>query len=154
MATYEIHVTGSDPVGFNFLDNVVEMASKGAKIKEGQMPFLKFPHRCTMVLEAEEAPTPTAFIRVFHEDTKKEVYAKKIEAVKVEQPDGTFSVEIDPAVATNDKGEPWTKEQLDAMSWDELKLVVKAATGQSGRDRQKLTREYLAKTKTAESTKE
>ncbi|MDF5713558.1 MAG: hypothetical protein PUP93_06635 [Rhizonema sp. NSF051] len=38
---------------------------------------------------------------------------------------------------------PYTKEELDAMSWDELKAAAKLV-GLTGRDRDKLTREYLA----------
>lgn len=38
---------------------------------------------------------------------------------------------------------PYTKEELDGMSWDELRAAAKLA-GLSGRDRDKLTREYLA----------
>lgn len=38
---------------------------------------------------------------------------------------------------------PYTKEELDGMSWDELKAAAKLV-GLTGRDRDKLTREYLA----------
>lgn len=38
---------------------------------------------------------------------------------------------------------PYTKEELDDMSWDDLKAAAKLV-GLTGRDRDKLTREYIA----------
>lgn len=139
---YHLHITGSDPLGFNWLENVIEMAALGAKIKEGTMPYMKFPHSVSMVLEADAPPTPSAVIRVFEYDTNKELKAKFIEAKAAE-----FSMDAGPdiSLATNDKGEPWTKEELDAMDWEtEFKAVCKAV-GITGRSRDKMTKEYLAK---------
>lgn len=39
--------------------------------------------------------------------------------------------------------EKLTKEQLDELEWPEFKALVKKATGQTGRDRQLLTNQYL-----------
>lgn len=139
---YHLYITGSDPVGFNFLENIIEMAALGAKIKEGTLPYMRFPHSVSMVLEADEPPTPTAVIRVFEYDTNKELKAKFIEAKAAE-----FSMDAGPdiSLATNDKGEPWSKEELDAMDWEtEFKAVCKAV-GITGRSRDKMTKEYLAK---------
>lgn len=39
--------------------------------------------------------------------------------------------------------EHFTREQLDAMEWKDLKTQIKKATGKTGRDRQVLTSYYL-----------
>lgn len=140
---YELWVGCNNIIGHGWLEKIVEMANIGATLKEGVLPSMKFPYSAIMEIEAEEEPTATPEMRVFRED-KTEVYIKKIEAVKVEQEDGSFSMEIDPALATNDNNEPWTKEQLDAMEWKDVKIIFKAA-GITGRDRELITRQYLAK---------
>lgn len=139
---YHIHVTSKDPFGFNMIENIIELAKRGATIKPDTLPFMSFPHSTSMVLETDEAPTPTAFMRWFEYDTNKEVYATFVEAKAAE-----FSMDAEPdiSLATNDKGEPWTKEQLDAMDWEtEFKAVCKSV-GITGRSRDKMTKEYLAK---------
>lgn len=42
--------------------------------------------------------------------------------------------------------EKFTKEQLDDMSWEEVKTVIKKATGITGRDRGLITAQYLKAT--------
>lgn len=39
--------------------------------------------------------------------------------------------------------EQYTKEQLDEMEWEDLKKLIKKATGKTGRDRQLLSNYYL-----------
>ena len=39
--------------------------------------------------------------------------------------------------------EIYTKEQLEAMEWDDFKMVLKRDFGITGRNRQQMTREYL-----------
>jgi hypothetical protein len=39
--------------------------------------------------------------------------------------------------------EHFTKEQLDEMEWEDLKKLIKKATGKTGRDRTLLTNYYL-----------
>lgn len=139
---YHLHVTSKDPLGFNMIENIIELAAQGAVLKEGTMPYMRFPHSVSMVIETDTPPTPSAFVRVFEYDTNKELKAKFIEAKAAE-----FSMDAGPdiSLATNDRGEPWSKEELDAMDWEtEFKAVCKAV-GITGRSRDKMTREYLAK---------
>ncbi len=54
MNQYLVFVQGNDSIGFNFLQNVVEMANKGAKLQEGKAPTMRFPYSAWMTLETEE----------------------------------------------------------------------------------------------------
>lgn len=142
--TYDIHIKGSDALGFNFLRDIVAMANLGATMKVGVWPRLTFPHHARMVLESEVEPEATPHIRVF-DGNGKEVRIKPLEVVKVEHSDGTFSMEVDPAIAVNPAdGKRWSQDALEAMSWDEFKAVCKA-DGFGGRDRTKMQRTYLDK---------
>lgn len=47
--------------------------------------------------------------------------------------------------------ELYTKEQLDEMEWDLLKMVVKRDTGLTGRNRDLLTKQYLKSVNSAEN---
>ena len=47
--------------------------------------------------------------------------------------------------------ELYTKEQLDEMEWDLLKMVVKRDTGLTGRNRDLLTKQYLKSINSAEN---
>lgn len=139
---YILHITSSDTLGLNLIENIVAMANMGATIKPQTLPSMRFPHSCSMILESDIQPTPSACIRVFDEATNKEIFKA------FAQPEAaTFSMDTEEPVvdkSTND-GKPWTKEQLDAMDWEtEFKQVCKDA-GISGRDRKKMTKEYISK---------
>lgn len=140
---YHLHVTSSDSLGFNLIENIVELANLGAKIKPGTLPSMRFPHSCSMELEAETPPTPRATVRVFEEDSNKEIFAAFVQPVAA-----TFSLETEDEVVVDKStngGTPWTKEQLDELDWEtEFKEVCKSV-GISGRSRDKMTKEYLAK---------
>jgi len=140
---YHLHVTSSDSLGLNLIENIIEMANLGAKLKPGTLPSMRFPHSCSLVLEAEVPPTPRATLRVFEYDTCKEVFAAFVEPVAK-----TFSLDtVDEVVVdkSTNQGTPWTKEQLDSMDWEtEFKEVTKSV-GITGRSRDKMTKEYLAK---------
>lgn len=141
---YEIHIRGQDILGFSFLDNLIKFANAGAVLKEGQWPRLTYPHHAKMVLETDVEPLASPTVRVFDEDGK-EVRIIPLEVVKVENTDGTFSMEVDPAISINQtSGKRWTKAELEALDWDELKAVCKA-DGITGRDKAKLIKTYLDK---------
>lgn len=144
MALYEIHIASADMLGFGMIDSIIEYASKGAVRKDGVLPVMKFPFQIVMTHETEEEPVPTPTCRVFNMDDKaREVRIKKVEVVKVEKENGGFSMEVDPVFATDDNGKRFTKEALDALSWEDFKNILKA-DNISGRDRQKMTKQYLA----------
>ena len=139
---YHIHVTGSDNLGLNFIENIIEIANLGAVLKEGTLPNMRWPHSASLVLEAENPPTPSASVRVFEYDSCKEIFAAFVE----KEAPAEFTMETEDKVdhSTNN-GTPWTKEQLDAMEWeDEFKKVMTAA-GISGRQRNTMTNNYLSK---------
>jgi hypothetical protein len=140
---YEIHVTSSDPLGINFIRNIVDIAKKGGDFKENEVVRLAFPHHCKMILESDVEPIPDPQHRVFEVESGKEVRIKKIEATPVQTEGGAFIMEVDPALATTDSGARYTKEQLDALDWNEFKIVLKADEI-TGRDRNKMTTQYLA----------
>lgn len=140
---YHIHVTSSDSLGLNLIENIIALANQGATLKEGTLPSMRFPHSCSMVLEAEVPPTPTATMRVFEFDSCKEVFAAFVEPKAAE-----FSLNTEDTVVVDkstNQGTPWTKEQLDAMDWEtEFKEVCRSVEI-TGRSRDKMTKEYLAK---------
>jgi len=137
VALYEFVVKGSDPIGFNFIDNIIKLANLGATKKESQLPKMSFPHTVYMELEADKCPdVANASIRVFNmSEGGVEVKPGTIEATAVAK--GGFSLEVE------DKTTKLTKEELDALSWDDFKAEVKRVTDQTGRDRNKLTSQYL-----------
>lgn len=143
MNKYHLHVTSSDSLGLNMIENIIEMANLGAKLKPGTLPSMRFPHSCSLVLEAEVPPVPNATLRVFEYDSCKEVFAAFVEPVAA-----TFSLDTEDAPVVDkstNQGTPWTKEQLDAMEWEtEFKEVCKSVEI-TGRSRDKMTKEYLAK---------
>lgn len=144
MNKYHIHVTSSDSLGLNMIENIIAMANMGATLKPGTLPSMRFPHSCSMILESETPPIPSATVRVFEFDSNKEIFKAFVEPVAA-----TFSLDVEDVVDTVDKstndGTPWTKEQLDAMDWEtEFKAVCKAVDI-TGRSRDKMTKEYLAK---------
>ncbi len=162
---YEIHLTSKDMFGQDVVDNLLELGKLGAVKKEGTFAHMKFPYTVYLEVEAEEPPMPSAQIRVF-DHKKKEVFAKALEeqrkekekaeqkeAKKAESKASNFSVEqedkddedegeADNSLATNDQGEPWTKEQLEDLEWSVFKKVV-ATRKIKGRDRVKMQRQYL-----------
>jgi len=139
--SYHLHVTSSDSLGMNLIENIIELAGKGATLKPGTIPFMRFPHSVSMVITTDTPPLPTAFCRVFELDSSKEVHA-----VFVEKAAATFSMEStdEDTVDVGKNGDtPWTKEQLDAMDWEkEFKEVCKAV-GITGRYRDKMTKAYV-----------
>jgi len=144
MALYEIHIASADMLGFGMIDSIIEYAAKGAVRKDGVLPVMKFPFQIVMTHETEEEPVPTPTCRVFNMDDKaREVRIKKVEVVKVEKESGGFIKEVDPVFATDDNGKRFTKEALEALSWEDFKNILKA-DNISGRDRQKMTKQYLA----------
>lgn len=141
---YELHVKGNETLGFTFIEQVIKAAALGATLKPGEWPRLTFPFHAKMVLESDEEPEASPFMRVFDEDGK-EIRITPLEAVKVEKADGTFSMEVDSAIAINEaSGKRWTQAELEAMTWDEFKAVCKA-DGFGGRDRAKMQKTYLDK---------
>ncbi|MNV92783.1 hypothetical protein D3C71_1874060 [compost metagenome] len=69
-------------------------------------------------------------------------------AAFVEPVAATFSLDADDTTVVDkstNQGTPWTKEQLDSMDWEtEFKEVCKSVEI-TGRSRDKMTKEYLAK---------
>lgn len=146
---YEVHVTSKDQFGQDLVDHLLHLGSLGAKQKEGTFSKLSFPFRVTLEVEADEPPMPSPTVKVYDEK-KKEIFATVLKAQAVEEKKAVnFSTEQEEkaeevSLATNDDGQPWTKEQLDDLDWDTFKAVV--ATQQvKGRDRAKMTRQYLEK---------
>lgn len=149
---YEVHVSSKDMNGHDVVDMLLHFGSLGAKVKEGTFPRMKFPYSVILELEAEEPPMPSGQVRVF-DYKNKEIFANVLldqlreKEKAAEKEGGNFSVEqkedeIDNSLALNPEGNPWTKEQLEDLSWEALKRVC-ASVGLKGRDRNKLTREYL-----------
>ena len=138
---YKLHITGSDSLGLNFVENIVDMANLGARITPGTYPTMRFPHGVSMVLEAETPPTPSACIRVFEFESNKELFAAFVQPVAAE-----FSLETEDEVdKSTNGGTPWTKEQLLEMDFDsELRAVCKSV-GITGRSKDKMIKEYLSK---------
>lgn len=139
---YTLHVTGSDSLGMNFVENIVDLSNLGARITPGTYPKMRFPHCVTMILESEKPPTPSAFIRVFEFDSNKEIFAAFVEPIV-----STFSLDSEDDVVdrSTNGGIPWTKEQLLSMDFDtELRAVCKSV-GITGRSKDKMIKEYLAK---------
>lgn len=107
MNRYLVYVTGTDNIGYAFMQNVVELAGKGATLKADTTPCMRFPYSAWFFLETEE--------------------------LMQDRPGVKFQI-IE---------EKYTRDQLDDMSWEQLKKVVKKAYGITGRDRAVLSREYL-----------
>lgn len=136
MNKYQLHITSSDTFGMAWLQTIIDCANMGATMTPGTIPMTRFPHHITMDLETETPPTPTATLRVF------EVGGLEVFTQHVETKAATFSMDTEEDVVN---GEPLTKEQLDALDWEtEFKEVCKSV-GVTGRSRDKMTKEYLAK---------
>ena len=125
---YDLIIKCGNSLGFGWLDTIVELANEGAVLKEGVLHSLRFPHTAYMEIETDEEPIATPFVRVFRED-KSEVFIIKEDEVGV-----NFSLDT----------APLTKEELDALEWNEFKAKLKQV-GIGGRDRNKMTTEYLKK---------
>lgn len=54
MNTYKVRVKGTDPIGHEWLKNVVEVANMGGVIAEQFTVRTTFPHECTMLVSTEE----------------------------------------------------------------------------------------------------
>lgn len=110
MNKYLVYVQGpKDSLGFNFIENVVKLANKGATLQEGKLPRCSFPHSAWMYLETDE--------------------------IMEDSPGFTFQI----------ISEIFTKEQLEAMDWQDFKRIVNKA-GVKGKDRQLMTNKYLQAT--------
>lgn len=137
MAKYQLHITSSDTFGMAWLQTIIDCANMGATMTPGTIPMTRFPHHITMDLETETPPNPTATLRVF------EVGGVEVFAANAVTKAATFSMESEEDEVVI--GEPLTKEQLDALDWEtEFKEVCKSV-GVTGRSRDKMTKEYLAK---------
>lgn len=167
MNTFEMLVTGGDNMGYQWLQNVVNMANLGAVMKPGTIPNPKFPHSMKMILTASEPPTPSASIRVFDANTLVEIKAG--EYVPVVPVAATFSTEeedeeteeeeeltdsnltqpIPESVVDAGTTVTYTLEQLTEMKWEEVREIAKAV-GVTGRDRDKVTKAYLQKVSVSE----
>lgn len=107
MNRYLVYVTGTDNIGYAFVQNIVELAAKGATLKPDSVPCMRFPYSAWFYLETKEL--------------MKDKPGVKFQIIQ----------------------EKYTQEQLDDMTWEDLKKTVKKAYGITGRDRTVLTREYL-----------
>lgn len=135
---YQINITSKDSLGLNMIENIVEMANKGAVLKPGAMPIMSFPHSCTMLLDSDVPPTPSACVRVFEVETNTEVKPGQEPTVVAPSKPAVFSMD-------NQEAKPLTKEELDKLDFQtEFKELCKSV-GITGRDREKMTKEYLAK---------
>ena len=152
---YEIHITSKDTFGHDVVDQLLRFGKyDNVQVKQGTLPHLKFPFTVYLTLEADEAPMPSAQVRVF-DYKKREVFAnvlaeelKKKEKLAEKEAKANFSVEQEDkeednsALALNPAGEPWTKEQLDDLEWSVFKRVM-STKDVKGRDRQRMSRQYL-----------
>lgn len=131
---YEILVGGADPIGEDFLNNVIALAAKGATRKAGEAAILRFPHSVKMVYETTEELESTPCHVVFPiSEPRKEREAAKL-AAKLE------------AEANKIKSKAELREEkrlwLEAMEWEEFKKEVNDK-GVKGRDRQTMQNLYL-----------
>lgn len=140
MNKYHIHVTSKDSLGMNMIENIIELANMGATMKEGTLPAMRFPHSCSMVIEADEPPTPSAVMRVFEYDTNKEIFPAFVAPKAV-----GFTTEVEVVDKSTNNGTPWTKEQLDAMEWETEFKAVMNSVGITGKQRRKMTLDYISK---------
>ena len=52
---YLVLVSGhKDSLGYDFMKNVIHLASKGAVLQDGKVPKLNFPHTAWMTFETDE----------------------------------------------------------------------------------------------------
>src|SRR5690625_2891893 len=54
LTQYKISVKGTDIFGLTFLNNIIELANKGAVLDEEHLVSNKWPHHCVMVLETDK----------------------------------------------------------------------------------------------------
>lgn len=140
---YEIHVGSADHIGMGMINGIIEVAALGGKLKEGSIPYMRFPYMTVMTLEADEPPMPTPSMRVFEAESKKEVHAVMVQAKQSE-----FSMELEdtPKVDLSLNGDrPWSKEELEAMDFDNEFKPVMAAAGITGKKRALMQNNYLKK---------
>lgn len=141
MQKFHIHVTSSDSLGMNMVENVIKLANMGAVMKPGTIPAMRFPHSVSMVLEAEEAPNTSPCIRVFEFDSNKEIINPVAPVAPVVAASFSMDTDEDKVVSSA----PYTKAELYAMDFDtELRAVCKEV-GIVGRSKDKMIKEYLAK---------
>ena len=163
---YEVHITSKDTFGHDVVDQLLRFGKyENVQVKQGTLPHLKFPFTVYITLEADEAPMPSAQVRVF-DYKKREVFAnvlleelkkkEKLAEKEAKKADGeskaNFSVEQeekeeddpnDKSLALNPSGEHWTKEQLEDLEWSVFKKVLKQSFGITGRNRPQMTKNYL-----------
>lgn len=130
---YHLVLTSSDPIGLSLVYEIVVAANLGAVVKEGTIPSLKFPFTVSMELESDVEPEANPHRRVFREDNS-EVAIVVAPAAPVAS---AFSTESTDAKV-------YSREDLDAMQWPEVQSIAKVI-GVTGRDREKVTKAYLAK---------
>lgn len=132
MALYEIHVTSKDHIGMNFLENIIDLANKGATQKEGTIPMMRFPFNAKMVIETDEEPKASPHMRVFN-------MSEGAREIKIIQESSAAAVGISFDL---DKDTKLTKEQIEALDWNEFKAICKEA-GFGGRDRAQMTKKLM-----------
>lgn len=142
MNKYHIHVTSSDSLGMNLIENVIQLANMGAVMKPGTIPAMRFPHSVSMILEAPEPPYTSACIRVFEFDSNQEIKNPKPAPVAA-----TFSMESTSEDKSDleDGSKVYTREELLAMDFETEFRAVCKAVGVVGRGKDKMIKEYLEK---------
>ena len=143
MNKYIVHVTSADNLGLAFLQDVVAIANLGGTLQEGTLPSLRFPQIASFVLEAEQPPHTKASVRVYEYDSKQEVFNVPLAvAASFSMDSGVSEGEvINPAPAP----EMLSKEALEALPFEPEFRDECAKHGIKGRSRDKMTKEYLAK---------
>lgn len=140
---YEVHVGSSDHIGMGMINGIVEVAAMGGKVKEGTIPYMRFPYMTIMEVELDQPPMPKPSMRVFESVSRKEVHAVMVQA---KQAEFTMELEDAPKVKLDLNGDrPWTKEELEAMDFDNEFKPVMAAAGITGKKRALMQTKYLNK---------
>lgn len=122
LTQYKISVKGTDIFGLTFLNNIIELANKGAVLDEEHLVSNKWPHHCVMVLETDK-------------DINK--------LVDFDFTKGISLVDEKDAI----KAKYLNEDELKALSWVELRKRVKKDFNLTEGNREELEEEYLRKVK-------
>lgn len=133
MFKYEIVVTSNDLIGLSFVKRVMELAQKGAVLKEDRSFSLRFPHRCMMTLETKEKL-----------ESSPGVLITDLGAVKGKRKDEPAQLLVD-VVVSEDTGEVLSEAELAALSWNDFREAV-GKVGVKGVKRETMVSEYLVAT--------
>lgn len=138
---YELVIKSADPLGFGMVESIIEFAAQGAVVKPGTIPHLKFPHVINMVIDSDTPPVAQPpHVRVFELESRKEVHR-----VFAEKEAAGFSLDAEKTDKSLNGDRPWTKEELEGMDWESEFKVVMADAGIGGKQRARMTKDYLAK---------